>query len=52
MTHGPRDPDEAKRLVELGVSRFLVSARPDDGVEEVRQMIGRYQERVLARIGQ
>jgi len=47
MTHGPRDLDEAKRLVDLGVSRLLISARPDGTVEGVRQAIGRYQERVL-----
>jgi probable F420-dependent oxidoreductase len=47
MTHGPRDLDQARRFVELGVRRFLLSARPDEGVEGVRQLVGRYQERVL-----
>jgi probable F420-dependent oxidoreductase len=47
MTHGPRDVDEARRFAALGVSRFLISARPDDDVEGVRQLVGRYRERVL-----
>jgi probable F420-dependent oxidoreductase len=51
MTHGPADVDQARRLVDLGVGRFLISARPDDGVEGVRRLIGRYQERVLAQLG-
>jgi len=51
MTHGPRDVEQARRLVDLGVQRFLISARPDDGVEGVRQLVGRYQERVLAQLG-
>lgn len=50
MTHGPTDVEQARRLVDLGVGRFLISARPDDGVEGVRQLIGRYQERVLAQL--
>jgi probable F420-dependent oxidoreductase len=50
MTHGPRDLDEAKRLVDLGVSRLLVSARPGDGPDEVRQMLDRYHERILQHV--
>ena len=47
MTHGPRDVEEARRLADLGVTRFLISARPDDDAEGVRRLVGRYQERVL-----
>ena len=38
----PRDPDDARRFEDLGVSRFLLSVKPD-GVAEA---IGRYRERV------
>jgi probable F420-dependent oxidoreductase len=48
MTASPRDVDEAKALVALGVQRFLLSARPGQSADEVRATVGRYQERVLS----
>ncbi len=47
-TNAPRDGDTAKRLVELGVSRFVLSASGDPDVESVRRMIGESRERLEA----
>lgn len=46
-TTSPRDPDTARRLADLGVSRFVLSARPDADATSVRESVGRYRERVL-----
>jgi probable F420-dependent oxidoreductase len=46
-TMSPREPEDAKRLADLGVSRFLLSVRPDG----VKESIDRYRERVLSALG-
>ena len=43
-TASPRDADEARALADLGVSRFLLSVKPEGGRESVQ----RYRERVLS----
>jgi probable F420-dependent oxidoreductase len=50
-TASPRDADEARALADLGVSRFLLSAKPNTSPDDVRAAVGRYQERVMAGLG-
>jgi probable F420-dependent oxidoreductase len=49
-THGTRDLDEARRLVDLGVRRFVLSVRADPDIEQVRRLIGDFTDRVLAKL--
>jgi probable F420-dependent oxidoreductase len=46
-TTSPRDAEAARQLADVGVSRFVLSARPDSSAEMVRETIGRYRSRVL-----
>jgi probable F420-dependent oxidoreductase len=39
-THAPRDEDTAKRLADLGVTRFIVSAAGDGDLAGVRRLLG------------
>jgi probable F420-dependent oxidoreductase len=39
-THAPRDADTAKRLADLGVTRFVVSAAGDGDLAGVRRLLG------------
>jgi alkanesulfonate monooxygenase SsuD/methylene tetrahydromethanopterin reductase-like flavin-dependent oxidoreductase (luciferase family) len=44
----PRDPDTAKRLVDLGASRFTLSARDNPDPRSIIELVDRYRQRVLA----
>lgn len=50
-TGAPADLDTAKQLVELGVSRFMLSARGHGDLEGVRRLIGDFQNGILAGLG-
>ena len=39
-THAPRDADTAKRLADLGVTRFIVSAGGNGDVAGVQRLLG------------
>lgn len=46
----PRDLDGARRLVDLGVSRFILSAPVDGDIDGVRRVIGDFAESVASRL--
>ena len=50
-TAAPRDLDRAKRLAELGVSRFMLSAPADGDLDGVRRVIGEFADTIIAGLG-
>jgi probable F420-dependent oxidoreductase len=50
-TGAPADLDTAKRLVELGVSRFMLSARGSGDLDGIRRLVGEFQDGILSALG-
>ena len=48
--NGPRDVDTARRFVELGASRFVISARAEGDVDGARRAIGEFMDGIVARL--